>query len=866
MHRVMCPVVIGLATVTIIATTAGGAYAAAAPVAMAACPAIDAPKAMNPLPASDDCPTPGTRTTQVRTLVTPQAASTPISMTPLAFDHTNGDLLSITKIDGTNDLAFGGNFSLVYTPDGVSHAATNFAIVDEASGTFLYGGSPGGGTDTYVRSIGSLNGVVYVGGDFTSWAGVSRAHAVSLAPTGIPTAAYAVTSWNPAPGTKVRGLAVDAGAVYLGIGNAVRAVNPTTAATIWTKSVSGGDVASVFEDESYVEDEGYVFVGGLFNNYDGVAHPGLVKVNASDGSLVTAFDAHLRPNTGVGQYGAYDGEEIISMAPGPNAGELLAGSGGHAPTGLSSNEALLLDINTGARLMHYSTLGDCQGIGTVGDTTVAGYHNNTASAGDPTSANYFGIQLEDTNGVPTTWDPRVNGNQGNADGGNNGVQAIYVDQATETVYMGGAFLHWNGTTGSTYQSLIAFSFAPVNPTVPGSPTGVSASAGDTTATVSWTAPANGGSPITGYTVTSDPGGLTATTVGATSATVNGLTDGTTYTFTVVATNGVGDSAPSAPSNPVTPAAPTVPSAPTSVTATAGNAQANVSWTAPTSNGGSPILSYTVTSTPAGGTASTLGATSTTVTGLTNGTVYTFTVVATNAVGPSAASLPSNSVTPTAGTLKSNSAEGGTAGTSVTAANSGGASGNAFTVLAKGSGATLVFSAAAAAHGALGYALKGSSGTASLVGWNGFSATSMAIRFYYNPGPSLPASVIRLADIRNSTATAARVELSASNQLFIQNTAGTTLTTFPHALQANTWYRIELTISVSSTAATINAAYYPADSTTPVDPAYSTVTGNTGTAALTQVSIGSAATATWTGTSYFDDLAAQAGSTAYIGPG
>ena len=85
------------------------------------------------------------------------------------------------------------------------------------------------------------------------------------------------------------------------------------------------------------------------------------------------------------------------------------------------------------------------------------------------------------------------------------------------------------------------------------------------------------------------------------------------------------------------------------------------------------------------------------------------------------------------------------------------------------------------------------------------------------------------------------------------------------MTANTWYRIELTISVSSSAATIDAAYYPADATTPVDPAYSTVTGNTGTANITQVSIGSAASATWTGTSYFDDLAADPARPASSGP-
>jgi hypothetical protein len=89
-------------------------------------------------------------------------------------------------------------------------------------------------------------------------------------------------------------------------------------------------------------------------------------------------------------------------------------------------------------------------------------------------------------------------------------------------------------------------------TVPDAPTGVSATAGNTQATVSFTAPvSNGGAAITGYTVTSNPGGFTAT--GSSSPlTVTGLTNGTAYTFTVVATNSVGDSTPSAASSAVTP--------------------------------------------------------------------------------------------------------------------------------------------------------------------------------------------------------------------------------------------------------------------------------------------------------------------------
>ncbi|MDF2713359.1 MAG: S-layer protein [Paenibacillus sp.] len=277
-------------------------------------------------------------------------------------------------------------------------------------------------------------------------------------------------------------------------------------------------------------------------------------------------------------------------------------------------------------------------------------------------------------------------------------------------------------------------------TVPAAPTNVTAVAGNGQATVTFAAPTeNGGSAITAYEVTASPGNVTMTGA-ASPITVTGLTNGTTYTFTVKAMNGAGSSEASAASNAVLPTAPltpelpkppvlqsatagngqvqliwnpaagstgykvlqsetsgtyateittvansvftytvtglsngttyyfvvraansggdsansneasatpmTVPAAPTNVTAVAGNGQATVAFAAPTDNGGSAITAYEVTASP-GNVTMTGAASPITVTGLTNGTTYTFTVKAMNGAGSSEASAASNAVGPTA---------------------------------------------------------------------------------------------------------------------------------------------------------------------------------------------------------------------------
>lgn len=184
-------------------------------------------------------------------------------------------------------------------------------------------------------------------------------------------------------------------------------------------------------------------------------------------------------------------------------------------------------------------------------------------------------------------------------------------------------------------------------TVPGAPSGLTAVPGDRSATLSWGVPSDGGSAIFGYVVTVSPGGTQLEVGNVSTVILDGLVNGTSYTFRVRARNAIGEGADSAPSNPVVPnVGANKPNAPSGVTATAGNGTATVSWSAP-SDGGSPILKYVVNASPGGiSVVVSAGTTTLTLTGLTNGTSYTFRVRAQNAVGLSDFSLPSNAVTPT----------------------------------------------------------------------------------------------------------------------------------------------------------------------------------------------------------------------------
>src|SRR5207237_319945 len=161
--------------------------------------------------------------------------------------------------------------------------------------------------------------------------------------------------------------------------------------------------------------------------------------------------------------------------------------------------------------------------------------------------------------------------------------------------------------------------------------------------LTWGAPLfDGGSPITSYTVTAFNGvtavGSWDTPASATSFTATGLIPGTSYTFTITATNAVGTSLGASTSavTPVGTPGPVPPGAPppSGGSAVPDHASATVSWAAP--GAGATVTSYTVTAYHNGAfvTSTTVTAPQTTaiVNGLTNGFAYTFPVVANTATG------------------------------------------------------------------------------------------------------------------------------------------------------------------------------------------------------------------------------------------
>lgn len=235
------------------------------------------------------------------------------------------------------------------------------------------------------------------------------------------------------------------------------------------------------------------------------------------------------------------------------------------------------------------------------------------------------------------------------------------------VKAGGAYCWGKNSSGQLGNDTTTDSATPVRvlrtPPPPEAPTGLVAAPGDQKITIEFTAGATNGWSVTSYQYSLDGGttwsypvrpDLTSPIEILVDHNSQPLTNGQEYTVILRLANGTSFSPPTiigdaSASVTATPTAPTAPGSPTGVTADAGDGRATVSWTAPTSNGGNDIIRYRASVVGNGSLSCTAEppATSCDVTGLTNGTAYTFEVTATNVNGTSAASTASAAVTPAA---------------------------------------------------------------------------------------------------------------------------------------------------------------------------------------------------------------------------
>ena len=191
----------------------------------------------------------------------------------------------------------------------------------------------------------------------------------------------------------------------------------------------------------------------------------------------------------------------------------------------------------------------------------------------------------------------------------------------------------------------AITAKPTAPTAPAAPTGLTVAGGNATVSLTWTAAAANGSPVTAYKVYRGPStsnmSLIATLGNVTSYVDNAVVNNTLYYYKVSAVNAIGEG-PASTTVSVTPKPPTVPGAPASLTASGVAPGVKLTWTAPASNGGSPITNYKIYRGASSSTVTTLITTVGNVltyqdSSAVAGTRYYYKVTAVNAVGEGAAS-------------------------------------------------------------------------------------------------------------------------------------------------------------------------------------------------------------------------------------
>jgi hypothetical protein len=427
--------------------------------------------------------------------------------------------------------------------------------------------------------------------------------------------------------------------------------------TTWAKNY-GGSGARAWGLSIAVDGSGNVYLGGRFQSAN-LTTPALTKLGTLDAFALkldsSGATTWARNYGGSGASAAGNGIAVDTIGNVYLGGSFDQSLTTPALTKLGTQDAFALKLDSSGATTWAKNFGGSGAraagasiaVDGSGNIYLGGYFDQSSLTTPALTriGTLDGFALKLDNSGTTTWAKNYGGSGASAYLG-----SIAADRSGN-VFLGGYFSAANLTTpaltlSSSFSPFLIAAYLP-EPAVPGAPTGISAVSGNAQATVSFTAPASTGSAaITGYTVTSNPAGGTDSNAGSTSLShvITGLTNGTSYTFTVTATNSVGTGSASSASSAVTPVGTPTITTPTSasigsttatlggnVTATGGASLTAVGVVyAVTSANSNPQLSGTGVTNLAG-TAAT-GVFTVNATGLTAGTAYSYAAYATNSVG------------------------------------------------------------------------------------------------------------------------------------------------------------------------------------------------------------------------------------------